>query len=104
VFPHPPDLNFMMVGLFDTLEGHRYGVWRDSRIDDKNPENRGKPLKACGVHAWLKSVMKILRETYLTHHTDALNLSLEQVKHYTIQMDSYHDVADYEAYRDLVAR
>jgi len=104
IFPDSPDLNFMMVGLFDTIEGHRYGVWRDGRIDDKNPENRGQLLKAWGVLGWPQSVMKILHETYLTNHTDALNLALEQVKHYTIQMDSYHDVADYEAYRDLVAR
>ena len=104
VFPHPPHLSFMMIGLFDTLEGHRYGVWRDSRIDDKNPENRGQFLKAWGVLGWPQSVMRILYETYLTHHTDALNLALEQVKHYTIQMDYYHDVADHEAYRDLVAR
>ena len=104
IFPDSPDLNFMMVGLFDTIEGHRYGVWRGGRIDDKNSENRGQLLKAWGVLGWPQSVMKILGETYLTHHTDALNLALEQVKHYTIQMDSYHDVADYEAYRDLVAR
>ena len=99
VFPHPPHPSFMMLGLFDTLEGHRYGVWRDGRIDDKNPENRGQLLKAWGVLGWPQSVMKILGETYLTNHTDALNLALEQVKHYTVSIDSYYDFASFEEYR-----
>ena len=102
-FPKEIDESKFLVGLFDTTEGQKFGVW-DGMIDDKNPENQGLPKKAWGLLGWPYSVMQILRETYLTDHTEAFNLALELTPHETFQMDHYYDIADYEAYRELVSK
>jgi len=102
-FPKEIDESKFMIGLFNTTEGHKFGVW-NGMIDDKNPENEGLPKKAWGLLGWPYSAMQILRETYLTEHTEAFNLALELTPHETFQMDYYYDIADFESYRELVSK
>ena len=103
-FPKEIDESKFLVGLFDTIEGHKFGVWHEGQFDDKNPNNKGLSEKAWGLLGWPYSVMQILRETYLTDHTEAFNLALELTLHETFQMDYYYDVADFESYRELVSK
>ena len=98
-FPQGWSKDRFLVGLFDTTEGHRFGVFVNGKIIDKNPQSRGRELQAWGLLGWPHSAMKILRETYVKNHTDAFDLAIELTGFETFMMAYYHDIADFDSYR-----
>lgn len=98
-WPEDFDKEKFLVGLFDTTQGQRFGVWRDGQIDDKNPANRGESLKAWGLLGWPWKAMNSIRGSQLHNHTDVFNSLLEQVGYSTFDLDYYYDIADFESYK-----
>ena len=100
-FPRGFSKDKFLLGLFNTNEGHRFGVF-DELIDDKNPNNRGKHRQAWGLLGWPLQAMRIIRRTYLTDHTDVFNFAIETVDWDVFVMDYYHDFADLDSYREAL--
>jgi hypothetical protein len=103
-FPRGFDHTKFQVGLFNTTEGHRFGVFEDGYIDDKNLDHQGYDKQAWGLLGWPRKAMQIIRDTYLTEHTDALNLALRNVGYETFMMAYYIDLADFEEYKHALGR
>lgn len=99
-FPEDFDKEVFQIGLFNTTEGHRFGVFENGQIDDKNPQNKGwLNAQAWGFLGWPRAAMKIIRETYVKEHTAALNLAIEKVGYETFPMAYYHDFSNFDEYR-----
>jgi hypothetical protein len=105
-FPETFDMSKFQIGLFNTTEGHKFGVWREDDdggwIGDKHPENKDIPRQAWGLLGWPRAAMQILRDTYLKEHTDAFNLAIAEVGYETFPMAYYLDLADFDQYREAL--
>ena len=95
------------LGLFNTIEGHRFGVWQgtylDNQIDDKRPEHKGEDCQAWGVVAWPKAAMYLWRKNNYTDHTEAFNHAIKTFGAETGEIDYYHDIADFEEYKNALS-
>ena len=91
------------LGLFNTIEGHRFGVWGGEQIFDKGPHHEGEKRKAWGVVAWPKAAMYFWRKNNYTDHTQAFNHAIKTFGAETGEIDYYHDLADFEEYKNALS-
>jgi hypothetical protein len=100
------DKDVFQIGLFDTTEGQKFGVWGEDEdggwIDDKNSKNEGKERQAWGLLGWPRAAMNVIRETYLKEHTDAFNVAIAEVGFETFMMAYYHDFSSFDDYRKVL--
>ena len=91
------------LGLFDTQEGHKFGVWDAVRIDDKNPRYKDEHWRAWGVVAWPGAAMGLWRRNNYKDHTQAFNHAIEIYGAETGVLSSYHDFANFKEYRRVLS-
>ena len=91
------------LGLFNTTEGDRFGMWSGETIWDKNRANKGKKTMAWGVVAWPKAAMYLWRKNNYFSHTEAFNHAIKTFGAETGELESYHDFTNFEEYKNALS-
>jgi len=93
-------LSHFSVGLFETNEPERFGVFLSSSVIDK-PTNAPIPSLAWGVLQWSSATLNRWREYGCETYTQAINLALDY-SYNTWRITKYYDCADVKQYYRLL--
>jgi hypothetical protein len=101
VFAKMPDGD-LCIGLFDTDEPKRFGVYKDGTFYDKKDFPQGS-YKAWGVLSWSAKVAKFWKAIEPLDYNVALVLCRGRFEYNTWNIGEYHDNANMELYMWMMA-
>lgn len=107
VFSKMSGADFEM-GLFKTRRPERFGVLRSDRIVNKCNTFSVGTFDAWGVLGWSIDVTRFWmdydKNVGIETYTQAFNLAIERFGFQSVAIAYYHDMADWQNYRDFVSR
>lgn len=87
------------IGTFETKKSERFGVLYNGRIVNKSKQFHGRQT-AWGTLAWHINVQQYWQSTPPGDYTDAFNLAMGSFNYDLRPMDFYHDMANFDEYRE----
>jgi hypothetical protein len=94
----------LVLGLFPTDHGDRFGVVTNNLIMDKSAAFRGMSCWAWGVLMWSPRVAEwwIERDKRISSFPAALSAAMRQFGWTPVKLPYYHDICDFPAYADAI--
>lgn len=93
----------IVIGLFETTQPERYGVFTDGVIYDKDAQFKGSIRLAWGFIGWSRAVVSFWQKAEIASHTQAFNMALSAFGYKSFRMPFYFDISCMQDYKGLLS-